>query len=335
MIDRMDRPTIAVYDAEASAWRDRGRSRLAQGRRLAAWTAEGVDGPVADLGCGPGWLIGDLGPHAVALDASSAMLELTGDEAPGVPRIRASVDALPLRTATLAAALASKVHVHLARTAVPAALADLHRALRPGARLGLHLFGGDADLTSLAGDDFPGRRFSYWTRELLLDVLEGAGFDVAWIDDLPTSRDGISDHLVGAVRARTLPDTVAPGLRLLVCGLNPSLHAADAGVGFHTANNRFWPAALAAGVVSRVRDPFHALSVDQVGMTDLVKRATPRASELTSEEYRDGMRRLERLCAWLQPAAVCVVGLAGCARRSTVERRPVPNRCASAADPCT
>ena len=34
-----------------------------------------------------------------------------------------------------------------------------------------------------------------------------------------------------------------------MCGLNPSLYAADAGVGFARPGNRFWPAALAAGIV--------------------------------------------------------------------------------------
>ena len=32
--------------------------------------------------------------------------------------------------------------------------------------------------------------------------------------------------------------------------LNPSEHAADAGVGYVTPGNRFWPAALAAGLVT-------------------------------------------------------------------------------------
>jgi TDG/mug DNA glycosylase family protein len=50
---------------------------------------------------------------------------------------------------------------------------------------------------------------------------------------------------VSARRARTLPDTVGPGMRLLVCGLNPSLFAADAGVGYARPGNRFWPAARA------------------------------------------------------------------------------------------
>jgi TDG/mug DNA glycosylase family protein len=59
-----------------------------------------------------------------------------------------------------------------------------------------------------------------------------------------------------------------------------------------------------------------------MGMTDLVKRATPRADALTRDEYRDGVARLDRLCAWLQPAAVCIVGLAGW--RAAVDRRAQP-----------
>jgi TDG/mug DNA glycosylase family protein len=100
-------------------------------------------------------------------------------------------------------------------------------------------------------------------------------------------------------------------MRMLVCGLNPSLHSADLGVGFGRAGNRFWPAALAAGVVSVDRDARHALEHHGIGMTDLVKRATPRADELAAHEYRDGLARVERLCAWLRPASVCMVGLSG------------------------
>ena len=58
-----------------------------------------------------------------------------------------------------------------------------------------------------------------------------------------------------ATRARSLPDTVGPGMRLLVCGLNPSVYSADAGIGFARPGNRFWPAAIAAGIVTVDRDP--------------------------------------------------------------------------------
>ncbi|HSH23062.1 MAG TPA: mismatch-specific DNA-glycosylase [Acidimicrobiales bacterium] len=152
--------------------------------------------------------------------------------------------------------------------------------------------------------------------ERLTDVVTGAGFD-----QLATSADRSALKL-RLRRARTLPDSVGPGMRLLVCGLNPSQYAADAGVPFARRGNRFWSAALAAGVVSVAYDPEHALRHHGVGMTDLVKRATPGADELTAEEYRRGLARVGRLCAWLSPSAVCFVGLAGW--RAAVDRRAGP-----------
>src|SRR5207302_3559152 len=115
-------------------------------------------------------------------------------------------------------------------------------------------------------DDFSGRFFAHWRPAELTDVLVGAGFDVH-----ECAVDSRSDEWVvaRAVRSRTLADTVGSGMRLLVCGLNPSLYAADAGVGFARPGNRFWPAAVEAGLVSRDRDPLGALLVDRVGMTDL------------------------------------------------------------------
>ena len=111
-------------------------------------------------------------------------------------------------------------------------------------------------------------------------------------------------------------------MRLLICGLNPSVRAADAGVGFVTANNRFWPAALAAGIVTRDRDPRHAFLQHGVGMTDLVKRASVAAKEITTAEYRAGAARVERIVEWLQPGAICFVGLAG--YRVAVDRHAQP-----------
>ncbi len=57
-------------------------------------------------------------------------------------------------------------------------------------------------------------------------------------------------------------------------------------------------------------------------MTDLVKRATPRAAELTTAEFRHGLARLDRLCTLLEPEAVLVVGLAGW--RAAVDRKATP-----------
>ena len=81
------------------------------------------------------------------------------------------------------------------------------------------------------------------------DVVVGAGFEVVRLESTMRTRPTGCTRSCGA--ARTLPDTVGPGMRLLVCGLNPSVYSADAGVGSPRPGNRFWPAALAAGP----RDP--------------------------------------------------------------------------------
>jgi double-stranded uracil-DNA glycosylase len=164
---------------------------------------------------------------------------------------------------------------------VPLALWHLHRTTPVGQRVRVRLPAG-------ACHDF---------------LLEGAGF----------SSDG--------VRLRTLADCVGPGLRLLVCGLNPSLYAADAGIGFARPGNRFWPAMLAARLAIVDRDPLALLVDRRIGMTDIVKRATVGAGELEPEEYVHGVGRLDRLVGWLQPAAVCFLGFDGW--RTAVDRRAV------------
>lgn len=139
-------------------------------------------------------------------------------------------------------------------------------------------------------------------RTTLADIAHGAGFDL---------RRRRADRPTALTRFWTLPDTVGPRMRLLISGLNPSPAAADAGVGFARPGNRFWPAALAAGLVSVDRDPVHALEHHGIGMTDVVKRTTRRADELDPSEYAAGMARVERMVERLAVPAVCFVGLAG------------------------
>ena len=112
-------------------------------------------------------------------------------------------------------------------------------------------------------------------------------------------------------RERTLPDLIGPRLRVVMVGLNPSLVAADAGVGFVGATNRFWPAAVEAGLVPLDRDPWAAFTRSAVGFTDLVKRASPRASELTTDEFRAGAARIRALVEWFAPTLVCFAGVTG------------------------
>ena len=112
-------------------------------------------------------------------------------------------------------------------------------------------------------------------------------------------------------RERTLPDLIGPRLRVVMVGLNPSLVAADAGVGFVGATNRFWPAAVEGDLVPADRDPWAAFTHSGVGFTDLVKRASPRANELTTEEFHAGAARIRALVEWFAPKVVCFAGVTG------------------------
>ena len=310
----VDRDTKAVYESRAGEWVVR---RQAEDLDAVKRLSRGSRGPSIDLGCGPGWHTDALPEPAVALDAARAMLDLVPDFAPAAMRVQGDLEALPFRPQSIGTAWARNSYVHLRRVSIPAALGDLHRSMRVGGRLMIRLFLGDKEGHDTFPDtEFGGRYFSFWDVDRLLDVVTGAGFDVV---KRRRMEGKFRDVQLECVRARTLPDIVGTNMRMLVCGLNPSLYAADAGVGFARPGNRFWPAALAAGVASVDRDPWHALRRHGTGFTDLVKRATVGAAELTNDEYRAGIARVERLVGWLQPGVVAFVGLAGW--RAAVDRK--------------
>lgn len=156
----------------------------------------------------------------------------------------------------------------------------------------------------------------------LEEVVRSAAFELQALPGPMPRPDASEAAVLRATAVVGLPDHVGPGMRLLCCGLNPSLHAAAAGVGYVTPSNRFWRAMAEAGLASVDRDPVALLERDGIGMTDLVQRPTARASEVAAEEFRAGLPRLERLCAWLRPGALAVVGLAGW--RAAVDRRALP-----------
>jgi len=314
----VDEETRAIYEEQADRWVE--RRKAGQIRKTKAF-ADRSTGPTVDLGCGPGWYSSALPEPVVALDFAFSMLRLTHVNAPDALRVQGDLVALPFRRGTFASAWANHSYLHVPSVHLPLALADLHRSMRVDGRLLMRVARGIGEGRRLReNDDFPGRLFALWDADQLAEVVGGAGFDIVRFDleSHPNREETIE---IEAVRARTLPDVVGPGMRVLVCGLNPSLYAADAGVGFARPGNRFWPAAVAAGLVSVDRDPWHALRHHRVGFTDLVKRATVGAAELAADEYRAGFARLERLAAWLEPGAVAFVGLAGW--RAAVDRSAV------------
>ncbi len=326
----MDPSTREIYEQQGADWiRARRPVAVEDGRieRFAARLAPGAR--VADLGSGPGWYADALrrqGFTSVALDLSRTMLREAGVRHPGLLRVCADLAQLPFARESLAGALALNSYCHLPLRELPESLAHLHGSLVVGAPVELTL----ADLDRLdptpeestrgEGErrmdrEFAGRLFAACSSARARALLEGAGFDTIEIEpDAAWLR-------IRARRALSLPDFVRPNLRLLICGLNPSVYAAEIGVPFGRPGNRFWPAAQTAGLVERDRDPLHALERG-IGFTDLVKRATPRASELDPSEYEAGLRRIESLVRACVPRVICFVGLEGW--RLAVDRRARP-----------
>ena len=99
-----------------------------------------------------------------------------------------------------------------------------------------------------------------------------------------------------AAGSRVVPDVVAPGLRVLFCGINPGLYTAATGHHFARPGNRFWPALHASGFTPRLFAPHEqeALLALGLGITNVAARATATADALSPEELREGGQLLRR-----------------------------------------
>ena len=114
-----------------------------------------------------------------------------------------------------------------------------------------------------------------------------------------------------AAHGNTVPDVIAPGLRVLFCGINPGLYSGATGHHFARPGNRFWPVLHAAGFTTRQLSPAeeHLLLLAGYGITNLVTRATATANELTPAELVAGQQRLAAMVAEYKPRIVAVLGI--------------------------
>ena len=116
---------------------------------------------------------------------------------------------------------------------------------------------------------------------------------------------------LAAAAGGTIPDVIAPNLRVLFCGINPGLYSAATGHHFARPGNRFWPALHAAGFSERLLHPSEErlLLASGYGITNLVARSTTAADELTEQEFVDGRRRLAAKVKRYRPRIVAVLGV--------------------------
>jgi TDG/mug DNA glycosylase family protein len=110
--------------------------------------------------------------------------------------------------------------------------------------------------------------------------------------------------------ASAVPDVLAPGLRVVFCGINPGFHSDAKAAHFANPRNDFWRLLHAAGFTPRLVDPseqFAALDYG-VGITNAALRTTKGSSDLRKTDFVGSAERLTRLAAELRPRAIGFVG---------------------------
>jgi TDG/mug DNA glycosylase family protein len=116
---------------------------------------------------------------------------------------------------------------------------------------------------------------------------------------------------LSAAAGNTMPDLIAPKLRVLFCGINPSLYSAYTGYHFARPGNRFWPTLYASGFTDRLLKPEEAneLLAHGLGITSFVDRATTAADELSNEELITGGQRLLAKLQEYKPRTLAILGI--------------------------
>lgn len=108
----------------------------------------------------------------------------------------------------------------------------------------------------------------------------------------------------------TVPDVVAPGLRVLFVGINPGRWTAVRGHHFAGPGNHFWPLLYHAGFTPRRFAPDEDALLLELGygITNLVERATRGEDGLAWEEMQRGGAVLREKVAALRPKLVALLG---------------------------
>lgn len=117
----------------------------------------------------------------------------------------------------------------------------------------------------------------------------------------------------------TLPDILAPELKVVFVGINPSIYSVEHGHYFARPANRFWPAFSRSRLSAEARQRLereelvpeddHRLLEDGFGFTDVVKLPTASASDLRQNHFAEWAPRARSRIEHFAPAVVCFQGV--------------------------
>ena len=167
---------------------------------------------ILDVGCGPGFYVAELLDRVggegsvVGVDSSPPMLSIAGRRCEGrenVELLEGEATALPVADGGFDAALSVQVLEYVED--IPAALAEIRRALRPGGRVVLW----DVDWTTIslrtADEDRMSRMLAAWDEHLadpslprrLTAELRAAGFEDPGLEAHPFATNDLIDDTYG------------------------------------------------------------------------------------------------------------------------------------------
>ena len=118
---------------------------------------------------------------------------------------------------------------------------------------------------------------------------------------------------------KTLPDYLRAGLDLVFIGINPGLYSVARGHYFARTTSRFWPGFSASKLSERMRlglkverlFPEHDSQLVNfgIGLTDVVKRPSSNAAELSAKDFAEWVPRLLEKIERFRPRVACFHGL--------------------------
>ena len=111
----------------------------------------------------------------------------------------------------------------------------------------------------------------------------------------------------------TLPDLLRPGLGLVFVGINPGSYSAAKGHYYAKPGNLFWWALGESGIVEgRVTPEMDVSLIERgIGFTDVAKRPSNAASDLSKVEFAVGAATLIEKLKQYQPLVACFNGIIG------------------------
>jgi double-stranded uracil-DNA glycosylase len=114
------------------------------------------------------------------------------------------------------------------------------------------------------------------------------------------------------VAESAVPDVLAPGLRVVFCGINPGFRSAAAAAHFANPRNDFWRLLADADLTPRLLVPEEQWEMLDLGfgLTNAAYRTTKGSGDLRRGDFAGSAERFERLAEELRPEIIAFVGKA-------------------------